>query len=167
MINTFRNEMPRPLVGIGHSMGGCHLATLALIHPRLLTNLILIDPVINRYEKASHPNIARASTFRVDLWKSKEDAERSFRKSKFYQGWDERVFQRWMEFGIRQVPTALYPRTGTEVTLSTTKHQEVFSFFRPNFRGLNDKGEEIVNRETHPDLDLTVGVHYPFYRPEP
>ena len=25
MINYFRKEMHRPLVGIGHSMGGCHL----------------------------------------------------------------------------------------------------------------------------------------------
>ena len=25
MINTFRDEMPRPLIGIGHSMGGCQL----------------------------------------------------------------------------------------------------------------------------------------------
>lgn len=159
--------MPRPLIGMGHSMGGCQLATLALFHPRLLTNLILIDPVINKFAKATDTGAARASTFRADLWKSKEDAERSFRKSKFYQTWDERVFQRWMEFGMRKVPTALYPGTGNEVTLSTTKHQEVFSFFRPNFQGMNDKGEEIVNRETHPDLDLTTGVHYPFYRPEP
>jgi pimeloyl-ACP methyl ester carboxylesterase len=168
MINTFRAEMPRPLIGIGHSMGGCHLATLSLIHPRLLSKLILIDPVINRYEKASEPNIVRASTFRVDLWKSKEDAEKSFRKSKFYQAWDERVFQRWMEFGLRNAPTAIYPNgSGKEVTLSTTKHQEVFSFFRPNFQGRTKSGGEIVNRETHPDLDVTVVLHYPFYRPEP
>ena len=25
MINQFRKEMPRPLIGIGHSMGGNHL----------------------------------------------------------------------------------------------------------------------------------------------
>src|SRR5436309_9378680 len=25
MINLFRTQMPRPLVGIGHSMGGCQL----------------------------------------------------------------------------------------------------------------------------------------------
>lgn len=30
MINHFRNQMPRPLVGIGHSMGGNNL--WALIH---------------------------------------------------------------------------------------------------------------------------------------
>lgn len=78
------------------------------------------------------------------------------------------MFDRWMEFGIRRVPTAIHPeKSRKEVTLSTTKHQEVFSFFRPNFEGRLGSGEDVVNRETHPDLDLRVGVHYPFYRPEP
>jgi pimeloyl-ACP methyl ester carboxylesterase len=171
MINVFRDQMPRPLIGIGHSMGGCQLTTLALIHPRLLSKLILIDPVINNYEEPSEPNVARASTFRVDLWPSKEDAEKAFRKSKFYQKWDSRVFDRWIRFGIREVPTAVYPAgsgmNGKAVTLSTTKHQEVFSFFRPNFQGRLENGEEVVNRETHPDMDFRIGVHYPFYRPEP
>jgi len=171
MINIFRDQMPRPLIGIGHSMGGCQLITLALMHPRLLSKLILIDPAIDNYEELAEPNIARASTFRVDLWASKADAEKAFRKSKFYQKWDSRVFDRWMGFGIREVPTAVYPadsgKDSKAVTLSTTKHQEVFSFFRPNFQGRLASGEEVVNRETHADLDLSIGVHYPFYRPEP
>lgn len=66
------------------------------------------------------------------------------------------------------MPTAVYPgKNGEEVTLSTTKHQEVFSFFRPNFQGQLENGEEVIHRETHPDMDLKIGVHYPFYRPEP
>jgi hypothetical protein len=149
-------------------MGGFHLATLSLIHPRLLSNLILIDPVIIKYEDASNVAAARASTFRVDLWNSREDAEKSFRRSKFFQSWDERVFQKWIEFGLRNVPTFIYPeRTGKGVTLSTTKHQEVFSFFRPNFPGKDENGEDLMTRESHPDLDLTTGALYPFYRPEP
>ena len=168
MINTFRAEMPRPLVGIGHSMGGCHLVTLSLIHPRLLSALVLIDPVLRKYDEPSEPDAARASTFRADLWRSREDAEKSFRKSKFYQAWDERVFQRWLEYGLRSVPTAVHPiGTGEEVTLSTTKHQEVFSFLRPDFQGHNGNGEDVVDRATHPGLDVTGTVRYHFYRPEP
>ena len=149
-------------------MGGAHLATLSLIHPRLLSKLILVEPVINDYKNASEPVIVRASTYRADLWKSKKDAERSFRKNKFYQSWDERAFQRWLQFGLRNVPTAIYPdSSGKEVTLSTTKHQEVFSFVRPNFHGRNESGEHVVDRETHPDLDVSIEMHYPFYRPEP
>lgn len=35
MINHFRKEMPRPLVGLGHSMGGCQIAYLSTLHPHL------------------------------------------------------------------------------------------------------------------------------------
>ena len=170
MTNIFRDQMPRPIIGLGHSMGGCQLTTLALLHPRLLSKLILIDPVIDSYEEHQEPNIARASTFRVDLWPSKADAEKAFRRSKFYQKWDSRVFDRWMEFGLRAVPTAVYPmslaKDANAVTLRTTKHQEVLSFFRPNFQTRLETGDAVVNRETHPDIDSRFGVH-PFYKPEP
>lgn len=168
IINTFRAEMPRPIIGIGHSMGGCQLANLSLIHPRLLSKLILIDPVITKFGELGKTNVARSSTFRADLWPSRKDAEKAFLKSKFYQQWDPRVFERWMGFGVREVPTALYPdEEGGKVTLATTKHQEVFSFYRTNFRGQLENGKAVVNRDTHADLDLGDGVHYPFYRPEP
>lgn len=35
MINHFRKEMPRPLVGLGHSMGGCQIGYLSTLHPHL------------------------------------------------------------------------------------------------------------------------------------
>ena len=37
---------------------------------------------------------------------------------------------------------------------------------RPNFDGLDELGEQTVNRLTHSDLDLTQQDTYPFYRPE-
>ncbi|KAH7555145.1 hypothetical protein BM1_07806 [Bipolaris maydis] len=76
-------------------------------------------------------------------------ATEDFRKNKYYSKWDERVLQRWLQYGLRNLPTAVYPRhiqvAGTEahvthedasadtVTLTTTKHQEVFTFLRPTF----------------------------------
>jgi pimeloyl-ACP methyl ester carboxylesterase len=169
MINVFRDQMPRPLVGIGHSMGGNHLSTLALMHPRLLSKLVLIDPVINRSDVRQKPDIVRASTFRQDFWPSREVAQKSFLKSKFYQTWDKRVFARWMEFGLRDLPTAVYPESSgkTGVTLSTTKHQEVQSFMRPNFQGKTETGEDVLDRDAQPDMDVRVGIRYPFYRAEP
>lgn len=94
-----------------------------------------------------------------------------------YRSWDPRVLDRWITHGLRDLPTALYPDTAViqkpgsrrgdiPVTLSTTKHQEVFSFARPNFHGLDKHGERIVNWSTHADLDMTQSDTYPFYRPE-
>ena len=177
MINHFRKDMTRPLVAVGHSMGGCQLATLSLMHPRLLSALVLIDPVILRGKSISLPgqtlDVAQASTFRRDLWPSREAAASTFKKSPFFQAWDPRVLDLWLEHGLRSLPTRLYSdgsregRPDNPVTLTTTKHQEVWTFLRPNFDGEDQDGLPIYNRTTHADVDREAGGTYPFYRPEP
>ena len=177
MINHFRNEMTRPLIGIGHSMGGCQLGILSLMHPRLLSALVLIDPVIMGGKTMTPPgqdlSVAQASTFRRDLWSSREAAASAFKKSPFFQAWDPRVLDLWLRYGLRPLPTRLYPdnsrnaRSDNPVTLSTTKHQEVWTFLRPNFAGEDGDGLPIYNHTTHIDLDREAGGTYPFYRPEP
>ena len=147
------------------------------MHPRLLSTLILFDPVIQLMPVAGAPhqktNIANASTFRRDIWPSRQVAENLFRKSSFYRKWDERVFERWMKFGFRDLPTKLYPASPTEstcappVTLATTKHQEVWTFLRPNFAGPDLEGRLVRNQYTHVDLDPKIFEGHSFYRPEP
>ncbi|KAH0536183.1 hypothetical protein FGG08_006922 [Glutinoglossum americanum] len=140
---------------------------LSLIHPRLLTTLVLLDPVIQKFGMnpfGSHP--VEPSTFRRDIWPSRREAEASFRNNKFYQNWDERVLQRWIRYGLRDLPTSVYPNPIGEgenaVTLTTAKLQEVTTFARPNY-----DGKEGINRLTHADLDPDDLTAYPFYRPEP
>src|SRR5690348_15148828 len=109
MINHFRKEMPLPLIGIGHSYGGNNLANLSLIHPRLFATLILLDPVIAAHPKKTSSGPVASSTFRRDLWPTREAAIASFKSSPFYQVWDPRVLKAWNEYGIRETPTLLYP----------------------------------------------------------
>lgn len=171
MINHFRVEMPLPIIGVGHSMGACSLVNLSLMHPRLFTTVVLIEPVINAHA-GDHSSMeggrgpASLSTFRRDIWPSKAAAVASFRKQKFYQTWDPRVFDLWVEHGLRPTPTALYPdeRNGS-VTLSTTKAQEVWTFLRPRFNPPTRDSAE--HREAYPDFDSRLGGAVPFYRPEP
>ncbi|KAL2004065.1 hypothetical protein VTN02DRAFT_570 [Thermoascus thermophilus] len=203
LINLKRDEMPRPIVGLGHSMGGAQLVTLSLMHPRLFHTLVLLDPVIQRQStqirppRSFHtagrniPTTTQLSTYRRDLWPSREAAAASFQRSPFYRAWDPRVLARWVQYGLRDLPTALHPLDDASaavvgngdrpVTLTTTLHQEVFTFSRPNYDG--DPARNVpVNRLTHPDLDLDPGsrtddddkeegggasASYPFYRPEP
>jgi len=149
------------------------------MHPRLLTTLVLLDPVIQSQSVVgppSEPSIARTSTFRRDLWPSRAAAAVSFAKSPFYQKWDKRVFDRWIQYGLRDLPTAVYPElpspapagkqdeTHTPVTLTTTKHQEVWTFLRPNYKGQDEQGKMVHNRKTH--ADASYEGTYPFYRPE-
>lgn len=176
LINTKRDLMPRPLVGIGHSMGGNQLCNVAYMHPRLFTTLVFIDPVIQKHAsvpKEQGPNIAQLSTFRRDHWPSRSFAAKSFASSPFYKKWDPRVLDRWIKHGLRDLPTALYPldpnetasSTEAPVTLMTSKHMEVFQFLRPNYSGYGDNGKAI-DRSTHADLNPTMPNIAPFYRAE-
>jgi len=168
MINVFRSEMPMPIVGTGHSFGAAVLCNLSLMHPRLLSTLVFMDPVIQIHASSFHgPSPAQQSTFRRDLWPSRAEAVTAFEKSKFYQSWDRRVFDRWCKFGIRENPSTLYPSENGSATLSTTKHQEVFTFLRPSWDGLSSDGATIVRRDLVPDMNMNQPMRYPLYRPEP
>ncbi|KAJ9651024.1 hypothetical protein H2198_009676 [Neophaeococcomyces mojaviensis] len=172
-INLKRDEMPRPIFGIGHSMGGNNLVNVALFNPRLFTSLILIDPVIQARSaeiqtESKTPNIAQLSTFRRDIWPSRSEATKLFLKSPFYKAWDTRVFDRWVQHGLRELPTSLYPdEQAPKVTLTTTVANEVHTFLRPNYEGYGlSNPTKKINRDTHPDIDPTLPNLAPFYRSE-
>lgn len=194
MVNHFREHMKRPLIGIGHSMGGNNLVNLSLMHPRLFTTLVLIDPVIQRMPSmAGNFGPARASTVRRDRWPSRQEAQAKFKKSRMFQTWDPRVLEKWLEHGLRELPTPLYPelqtassvlptvsadpstasvqpdkQTEREVTLKTTKFQEVFTFLRPNLPTAEyPDPDTLSNPQTHPDVPVWTSPRAPFYRPEP
>ncbi|KAJ1337913.1 alpha/beta fold hydrolase [Microdochium nivale] len=185
MTNVFRADMPRPLVGVGHSFGGNCLVQLALLHPRLLTSLILLDPVITRFTNANAGagvSPARSSTWRRDVWPSRQAATDSFAKSPFYRSWDPRVLQSWLDHAIRDTPTLLHPddpsaKDAAGATLMTTKHQEVFTFFRPLWPAVSASpdgdGSVSISRTEAPDFDedgqqgkITGKIAFPFYRSE-
>ncbi|KAI8654491.1 AB hydrolase-1 domain-containing protein [Fusarium keratoplasticum] len=162
IINTLRP--PPPLVGIGHSFGASILANVALIHPRLMTSLVLLDPVISRFTSTpSSAGPAAASLNRRDVWPSREEAAKSFGQSPFYRTWDPRVLQRWIEHGLRNM-------SGTNaVTLTTTKHQEVFTYVRPSWDAYDAEGREVIRPDLAIDLDPSLNENwptYPVYRPE-
>lgn len=167
-------------------MGGNNLVNLSLMHPRLLETLVLIDPVFAaRPSVQGNFQPAAMSANRRDKWPSRKAAAESFARSPFYQAWDPRVLNLWIKYGLRELPTKIYQNaqptpaaTGAtvtteptltpnilanssekEVTLTTPKHQEVFTFVRPNFPRLpNDPPHEL----THPDLP-NEGLVTPFY----
>lgn len=165
MVNHFR--MPRPLVGIGHSFGAAALTKLALFHPRLFSALVLVDPVISTHnleQRDTYLQPPAMSAKRRDVWPSREEAAASFQKSKFYQSWDPRAFDRWVAYGLSDLAPGTDSR---EVTLTTTKHQEVFTFARMSYDAVSKDGKTILDKDRIPDMDLRHGPMVPIYRPEP
>ncbi|KAH8165148.1 hypothetical protein CIB48_g3080 [Xylaria polymorpha] len=185
LTNVFRAEMPRPLVGVGHSFGANILTHLSLLHPRLLTSLVLLDPTIVALDASrsggSSTSAASLSTFRRDVWPSKQVAIESFRRSPFYGAWDPRVLEAWNQNALRELPTPLYSElpaststsksesssassktTATHgATLRTTKHQELFTFLRPLSEHITADNSTspptyIISKSGAPDFDPSI-----------
>ena len=172
LVNYFRRDFVLPIVGIGHSMGGSQLINVSLMHPRLFAALLLIDPIMSRRaSQAGNWSPAIASSSRRDRWPSRKAAEAAFKKSKFYQTWDPRVLSLWIQYGLRDLPTKLFnditESSEKEVTLTTTKHQEVLTFARPTPKSSMLVAMGLPQRLTHPDFDPELDGNGPFYRPEP
>jgi hypothetical protein len=96
---------------------------------------------------------------------------KSFAKSPFYSTWDKRVFDAWCTHGLRTTPTAIHPSASTPagaVTLTTTKHQECFTFMRPLYEDPSNGPLGYVNHTTHPDIDPRIDTQKThFYQPGP
>ncbi|KAG8526369.1 uncharacterized protein KY384_000362 [Bacidia gigantensis] len=175
MVNHFRDQMLRPIVGIGHSMGGNQMINLALLHPRLLTTVIAIEPTINRSAKEMQNtfNTFYGLALKKDIWESREKAIAEAGRNPLFKRWDERAFRLWGKHALRDLPTSLYDgkiETGTRpVTLTTTKHNEIFTFARaaypPDKRPLTELKPTGLS---HPDLGSGDARNYTnaFYRPE-
>ena len=91
----------------------------------------------------------------------------------FFRAWDARVFDKYLEFGLRELPTALYrgPEMTTAVspsavTLTTTKHQEAWSYVRPIFAPLSVDSADSKERLINPELDPLAEDTQIFTRPE-
>lgn len=113
----------------------------------------------------------RNSVYRRDLWPDRQSAIASFAKNPFYKTWDPRVLDRWNTHGLRQTPTKLYPDETGKTTLTTTKHMEVFTYYRPQAQSYDPQtGKRLpgVDRSKLPDADVNIAKFddFAFYRPE-
>lgn len=171
--------MPRPIIAMGHSFGANALTNVALMHPRLFAGIVMLDPVIVRFASTtklpSSPETyapsASLSAFRRDTWPSRAAAAAAFRSKAFYQSWDPRVLELFIQYGLRDVaasPASSEDESQTPVRLTTTKHQEVFTFVRPLWPALDPTSNLLVHPSRAPDYDLGPDspAPMPLYRPE-
>ncbi|KAI9713384.1 MAG: hypothetical protein M1828_001418 [Chrysothrix sp. TS-e1954] len=148
LINTFSEQMPRPLVGLGHSLGCAQLAHLSLYHPRLFHTLVFIDPAILP-EAPLKISAGLVSSLRAERWNSRQEAEAALRSNRNFLGWDEKVLELYIKYGLRSGPSAVHPDAqGTEAILTTSKHQESWMYVRPALHPPDSK----IDRLLYPDL---------------
>lgn len=164
-VNHFRAQMPRPLVGVGHSVGAAQLAFLSELHPRLFAALALVEPWMTSRPTATGHLVVRAAALRRDAGPTRAEAERAVRRSAVCRGWDARALDRMAAHALRATPTLLFPDAAAAgATLATPKHQEAFTAVRANFEGRGAGGElSREDRATHPDVDPGSAMVAPFY----
>lgn len=126
MVNTFRTEMPAPIIGLGHSMGTISLAFLSFMHPRLFAALIFIETIMYDRNLTVGEALRKSVARKDDFWPNMEEAKKSVMTTPFYRSWDPRVLERYFEHGFCSTPNVIFPdRRG--VTTLTSKHQELQS----------------------------------------
>lgn len=140
---------------------------LSIMHPRLFQGLVLIEPVMLT-DLPPGPNASSLTSYKPDLWRSQEEAHAYFRTNKFYKSWDRRALDLYLRYGLRHTPTLIYPEAMPgSVTLTTTKHQEAWSYLRSNFTSMPPEGQaDQTERLTSGDLDPHQAT-YLFHRAEP
>jgi pimeloyl-ACP methyl ester carboxylesterase len=137
------------------------------MHPALLQSLVLIDPVIQQTIPPG-PNAAFMTSYRPDIWPSRDEARAFFSKNKFYKSWDRRAFEKYLEYALRETPTAIFPDAPPgSVTLTTTKHQEAWSYVRSTFAPRPSDDTEMTEQERLLTSDYdSNAAKYVFTRPE-
>lgn len=147
---------------------------LSLLHARLLSALVLFDPII---QPSAHHGVFLAyfSNEREESWPNRAAAEEYFRKSDFHRSWDRRVLEKWLRFGLREQTSQPCSEDGkqiegeTPIALTTAKHQESWTYTRPYFSPLaNSLNEPLLHesRRRYPDTDPSTLKTHPFYRAE-
>lgn len=174
MINRFSKEMRRPLIGLGHSMGGCQIAFLSIIHPHLFHGLLLIEPAISLgLQHNVSLSQARAMTRRREHWLDHTDAEAAIRGNPFYQRWHPDVVSRIVKYSLVSSNNEVVDSAvsgGAGVTTSTPRSMDIALLFKPNYRGVGRNGLDAMSADDHfavPDADPDARWLFPFYRPEP
>ncbi|KAJ7463440.1 alpha/beta-hydrolase [Mycena galericulata] len=126
------------VVSIGHSAGAC-IQVLSTISnsPEVLpySSMILIEPTMmtkeifaQGSELSEVTRVIDAVKKRRDTWESREVARAWFAKRLPWKRWDTRVLDAFIQYGLRDLPTATYPDRGSGVTLSCTREQEAVGY---------------------------------------
>jgi pimeloyl-ACP methyl ester carboxylesterase len=164
MVNTFRQHMRRPIVGIGHSMGSSQAVATAHFHPRLFESLVLIEPSMTRYRVPSTPAMMKAILKKRDTFATRTEAETYIRNDPIYKRWQPEVIQRYIDTAFRIVPSPA--EKARVVKLKTTPAVEARTLARPNPEWIA-VGQPVseAQRYTHPDVDPHAPLTGPMYNP--
>ena len=132
----------RPIIGVGHSLGGVLHFLVAVEKPSLYRKIILLDaPIISRLSSRGLQMLkltklidrftpAQITVYRRNLWRTKEEAFEHFEKK--FARFDREVLRDYIEYGTVETEKGFElffkPRIEAEIYCSIPHHL-------PQFRG--------------------------------
>ncbi len=108
---SIESSFEKPVIGLGHSLGGILHLLVSIENPRLYKQIILLDaPIISRsssggirvlkalnlIDRFSSSRMTRA---RRNLWKSRDEAYRHFKAKPKFAAFDDDVLRDYIEHG--------------------------------------------------------------------
>ncbi|CAG8539626.1 10171_t:CDS:2 [Acaulospora morrowiae] len=109
-----------PIIGVGHSLGGCAILMAEILRPGTFSSLVTIDPVLYPYKEYATSSFQLALK-RKDTWQNRDAAKENFLKHNIFKSWDPEVLNIHIKYGLRDLPSG-------EVTLKCPKIQEHYTF---------------------------------------
>ena len=133
--SRFEQRASRPLIGVGHSLGGILSILMAAEEPTLFDRLILLDPVLfsplmlfgagaARALGFTHVNpMARRARARAFRWDSREEAREAFHGRGIFKGWAEEALDSYVEHALQNLPE---PESGVTLKCPTWFEADIF-----------------------------------------
>ncbi len=112
-LEAFLAPLPKPLVGMGHSMGATLMFLVAERHPDWFRAVLLLDPPMANGREGLALRIARLlhldrrsplaekSRGRLDYWATWDDVQSYFRSRRMFQEFDPRALDDYLEHGLQ------------------------------------------------------------------
>lgn len=113
------NRYTEKIIGIGHSLGGILHFMVAVEHPELYRQIILLDaPLVSRLSGAAlkllkktglidRTSPSRQTTFRRNFWESKDAAFQHFKGKEKFGAFDEDVLRDYIEHGTVETESGI------------------------------------------------------------
>lgn len=111
---SIESDFERPVVGLGHSLGGILHLLVSIENPELYKQIILLDaPIISRSSSGGIRVLkalnlmdrfsnSRMTKTRRNLWKTREEAYEHFKAKPKFAAFDDEVLRDYIDYGTQE-----------------------------------------------------------------
>ena len=175
LLNEIETRYTRPVVGVGHSLGGILHFLVAVERPELYERIILLDaPIISRLSSNAlwlfktlklidRFSPSQTTRFRRRSWRDRSEALEHFRGKEKFAAFDEDVLRDYIKYGLIEGEAGLElfftPRIEAKIYRTLPDHL-------PGFRGKLDVPANYVGGSRSKEAQLArtgfMKKHFPF-----